>query len=85
MYKEAWGWGLFWSWNAFLILGSVSFLFGFNMGIEAGEFEWPLNRLRSSPEILSLFAAGCFCSLLTAVYDMGLIPMPLWPGGGTPV
>lgn len=46
MYKEAWGWGLLWSWNAFLILGSVSFLFGFNMGIEAGEFEWPLNLLR---------------------------------------
>ena len=46
MSKEAWGWGLLWSWNAFLILGSVSFLFGFNMGIEAGEFEWPLNLLR---------------------------------------
>ncbi len=46
MYKEEWGWWLLWLWNAFLILGSASFLLGFNMGLEAGEFEWPLNLLR---------------------------------------
>ena len=46
MYKEAWGWWLLWAWNAFLVLGSASFLFGLNMGLEAGEFEWPFNLLR---------------------------------------
>jgi cytochrome c oxidase cbb3-type subunit 1 len=46
MYKEEWGWWLLWLWNAFLILGSASFLLGFNMGLEAGEFEWPFNLLR---------------------------------------
>lgn len=46
MYKEAWGWWLLWLWNAFLVLGSVSFLMGYNLGLEAGEFEWPLNLLR---------------------------------------
>ena len=46
MYKEEWGWWLLWLWNTFLILGSASFLLGFNMGLEAGEFEWPLNLLR---------------------------------------
>ncbi|GIW54648.1 MAG: hypothetical protein KatS3mg082_1052 [Nitrospiraceae bacterium] len=46
MYKEAWGWWLLYAWNVFLILGSVSLLMGYNMGLEAGEFEWPLNILR---------------------------------------
>jgi cbb3-type cytochrome c oxidase subunit I len=46
MYQEAWGRWLLWLWNAFLILGSASLLLGYNMGLEAGEFEWPLNILR---------------------------------------
>lgn len=46
MYKEAWGWWLLHAWNAFLILGSLSLLMGYNMGLEAGEFQWPLNILR---------------------------------------
>jgi len=46
MYKEEWGWWLLWAWNAFLIFGTASFLFAVNMGLEAGEFEWPFNLLR---------------------------------------
>lgn len=46
MYKEAWGWWLLHAWNAFLVLGTVSLVLGYNMGLEAGEFEWPLNLLR---------------------------------------
>jgi cytochrome c oxidase cbb3-type subunit 1 len=46
VYKEAWGWWLLWLWNAFLALGSVSLLMGYNLGLETGEFEWPLNVLR---------------------------------------
>ncbi len=46
LYKEAWGWGLLYAWNAFLVLGTVSLVLGYNMGLEAGEFEWPLNLLR---------------------------------------
>jgi cytochrome c oxidase cbb3-type subunit I/II len=46
LYKEEWGWGLLYAWNAFLVLGTVSLLLGYNMGLEAGEFEWPLNLLR---------------------------------------
>lgn len=33
-------------WNFFLLTGVVSFLFGYNLGFEAGEFEWPWNLLR---------------------------------------
>ncbi len=46
MYKEEWGWWLLWLWNALLILSSLSLLMGYNMGLEAAEFEWPLNILR---------------------------------------
>lgn len=46
MYREEWGWGLLHAWNAFLMLGTVSLLMGYNTGLEAGEFEWPLNLLR---------------------------------------
>ena len=46
MYKEEWGWGLLWLWNAFLVLGSISFLIGYNSGLEAAEYKWPLNILR---------------------------------------
>jgi cbb3-type cytochrome c oxidase subunit I/cbb3-type cytochrome c oxidase subunit II len=46
MYKEEWGWWLLWIWNAFVFLGSISFLMGYNSGLEAGEYEWPLNILR---------------------------------------
>ncbi len=46
MYKEEWGWWLLRLWNAFVSLGSVSFMMGYNSGLEAGEDEWPLNILR---------------------------------------
>ncbi len=46
LYREEWGWWLLWLWNALLILASLSLLMGYNMGLEAGEFEWPLNILR---------------------------------------
>lgn len=46
MYKEKWGWWLLWLWNAFLVLGTISFMMGYNLGLEAGEYEWPLNILR---------------------------------------
>ncbi|MDT7043751.1 cbb3-type cytochrome c oxidase subunit I [Candidatus Nitronereus thalassa] len=46
LYKEAWGFWLLWLWNAFLVFGSASLLLGYNLGLEAAEFEWPLNLLR---------------------------------------
>jgi cytochrome c oxidase cbb3-type subunit I/II len=46
MYKEEWGKGLLIAWNVFLVAGSLSLLLGYNTGLEAGEFEWPLNLLR---------------------------------------
>ena len=46
LYKEEWGWWVLWLWNAFLVIGSVSLMMGYNAGLEAGEFEWPLNLLR---------------------------------------
>jgi cbb3-type cytochrome c oxidase subunit I len=46
MAQEHWGWWLLWGWNIFLISGSISFLLGYNSGIEAGEFKWPFNLLR---------------------------------------
>ena len=52
LFKEAWGYWLLWLWNAFLIVGSVSLLLGYNLGLEAGEFQWPFNLLRFG--ILSL-------------------------------
>ena len=38
-------WAL-WGWQLFLATGTVSFLFGYNLGFEANEFEWPWNILR---------------------------------------
>jgi len=46
LYKAEWGWGLLWLWNAFLVLGSLSLLMGYVIGVENAEFEWPLNILR---------------------------------------
>ncbi len=46
LYKESWSPWLIWLWNTFLIVGSASLLSGFNLGLEAGEFEWPFNLLR---------------------------------------
>lgn len=42
----AWSRPALWIWQIFLITGSLSFLFGFNAGFEAAEFEWPFNLLR---------------------------------------
>lgn len=46
MAKEYLGWWTLVGWNIFLIAGSISLLLGYNLGIEAGEFQWPLNILR---------------------------------------
>ena len=46
MYKEEWGWGLVWLWNAFIFFGSISFMLGYNSGLEAAEYKWPLNIVR---------------------------------------
>ena len=46
MYKEEWGWWLLWLWNGFIFIGSISFMMGYNSGLEAAEYEWPLNILR---------------------------------------
>lgn len=46
MYREAWGWPLLWAWNSFLLFGSISLLMGYNLGLEAAEFQWPFNLLR---------------------------------------
>ncbi len=46
LYKAEWGRGLLWMWNAFLVLGSLSLLTGYVIGVENAEFEWPLNLLR---------------------------------------
>jgi cbb3-type cytochrome c oxidase subunit I len=46
LYREQWGRGLLWLWNIFLLAGSVSLLLGYNLGLEAAEFEWPMNLLR---------------------------------------
>ncbi len=46
LYKEEWSLGLLGLWNAFLILGSASLMLGYNLGLEAAEFEWPFNLLR---------------------------------------
>lgn len=46
LYKAEWGWALLWMWNAFLVLGSLSLLMGYVIGVENAEFEWPLNILR---------------------------------------
>ncbi|MFZ1746656.1 MAG: cbb3-type cytochrome c oxidase subunit I, partial [Nitrospirales bacterium] len=46
MYKVAWGWWLMGLWNGFLVLGSITLLMGYSIGIENAVFEWPLNLLR---------------------------------------
>lgn len=38
-------WAL-WGWQLFIVTGTLSFLFGYNLGFEADEFEWPWNILR---------------------------------------
>ena len=46
MYKVEWGWWLLWIWNAFLVLGSLTLLMGYMVGVEYAEYEWPLNLMR---------------------------------------
>lgn len=46
MAKERWGWWQLAAWNFFVIAGSISLLAGWNLGFEAGEFQWPFNILR---------------------------------------
>ncbi|MEW5942482.1 MAG: cbb3-type cytochrome c oxidase subunit I [Pseudomonadota bacterium] len=46
MAKENWGWWQLAVWNLFVIAGSISLLAGWNLGFEAGEFQWPFNILR---------------------------------------
>jgi cytochrome c oxidase cbb3-type subunit 1 len=46
MSGEKLGWPMLWAWNVFLVTGSVSLLMGYNLGFEAGEYQWPFNLLR---------------------------------------
>jgi cbb3-type cytochrome c oxidase subunit I len=46
MAKAHWGRWQLWVWNTFLVTGSLSFLMGHNLGLEADEFTWPFNILR---------------------------------------
>jgi cytochrome c oxidase cbb3-type subunit 1 len=46
MAMEGLGWWLLGAWNLFLLGGSISLLMGYNLGFEAGEYEWPFNLLR---------------------------------------
>lgn len=46
MAKERWGWWQLAVWNLFIVAGSVSLLAGWNLGFEAGEYQWPFNILR---------------------------------------
>jgi cytochrome c oxidase cbb3-type subunit 1 len=62
LYKEEWGRPLLWLWNAFLILGTLSFLLGYNLGLEAAEYEWPLNLLRFA--VLSAVGIQVFGTIL---------------------
>lgn len=62
MYKEEWGWWLLWLWNVFLILGSISFMMGYNSGVEAAEYRWPLNILRFA--VLFLIAVQVLGTIL---------------------
>jgi cytochrome c oxidase cbb3-type subunit 1 len=43
---EGMGLWLLGAWNVFLIAGSISLLMGYNLGFEAGEYQWPFNLLR---------------------------------------
>ncbi|WP_447979997.1 cbb3-type cytochrome c oxidase subunit I [Candidatus Nitrospira bockiana] len=46
LYQVEWGWWLLWTWNAFLVLGSLSLFLGYTSGVEYAEFTWPVNILR---------------------------------------
>src|SRR5438876_649488 len=46
LYKEEWGWWLLWLWNAFIFMGSISFMMGYNSVMDAAEYKWPFNILR---------------------------------------
>lgn len=43
VYREAWGYPLAWLWNIGLIAGMASLAAGYNQGLEAGEFPWPID------------------------------------------
>ncbi len=40
------GWWALGGWNLFLIAGSLSLMAGYNLGLEADKFEWPVNIIR---------------------------------------
>lgn len=46
MAKAHWGRWQLWVWNIFLLTGSVSFLLGHNLGLEADEYTWPFSVMR---------------------------------------
>jgi cytochrome c oxidase cbb3-type subunit 1 len=46
MALEGAGWPMLVAWNLFLVTGSISLLMGYNLGFEAGEYQWPFNLLR---------------------------------------
>lgn len=46
MAAERLGWWTLHGWNLFLATGSLSLLAGYNSGVEAAEYPWPVNLLR---------------------------------------
>jgi cytochrome c oxidase cbb3-type subunit I/II len=63
MVMEHWGRWLLWGWNIFLITGSLSLMMGYNLGFEAGEYEWPVNILRFV--LLSLIGIQVLATIFT--------------------
>jgi cytochrome c oxidase cbb3-type subunit 1 len=45
VYREEWGYPLCWIWNGGLILGMLSLAFGYNQGLEAGEFPFLIDAV----------------------------------------
>ncbi len=45
IWKGHWGHWLVWVWNLGLIAGMVSLALGYNQGLEAGEFPWPVDTV----------------------------------------
>lgn len=73
VYKVEWGWWLLWMWNAFLILGSVSLLMGYIVGVENAEYDWPINFLRYAVLVgVTIQVLGTIVRRRTAIFYVSL-------------
>lgn len=62
MASERLGWWALYGWNLFLAAGSLALLAGYNSGVEAGEYPWPVNLLRYG--VLCLVTAQVLLTIL---------------------